>query len=169
MFSNRWAPMVIPFMAFMFVLPFRSIFSLMDWAVIGTGRVSTTFRNMLTWAGVMMPILFVAAHFGANWVAGSWCIGFPIVFLISMERIARALQVTLWLLLRPMRAPLLCSLASSVVVAVVLAPGGTFFPFAAQLAFGVVLGGVCYGLLMRRYARQDFDNARYLATRLLRR
>ncbi len=169
LFSNRWAPMIIPFMAFMFVLPLRSIFSLMDWAVIGTGRVSTTFRNMLTWAGVMMPILFVAAHFGANWVAGSWCIGFPIVFLISMERIARALQVSFWRLLRPMRAPLLCSLASAVVVAAVLAYCGTFFPFAAQLAIGVVLGGVCYGVLMRQYARQDFDNALYLAARLLRR
>lgn len=167
-FSNRWAPMVIPFMAFTLVLPFRSVFSLMDWAVIGTGRVSTTFRNMLTWAGVMMPILFVAAHFGANWVAGSWCVGFPIVFLLSMARIAGALQVGVWHLIKPMRAPLICSLVSAVVVEVALVQVRPFVQPAAQLALGMALGGGCYGLLMRRYARQDFDRAWDLAGRLLR-
>jgi teichuronic acid exporter len=166
-FGNRWAPTIIPFMAFMFVLPFRSLFSLMDWAVIGTGRVSTTLRNMLTWAGVMMPILFIAAHFGPNWLAGSWCVGFPIVFLISMNRIARALNVHLWQLLRPMRAPLIFALASAVVVEVTLVQVGTFLPLSLQLALGVVLGGVCYGLLMRQYARQHFDKVWHLAARLL--
>jgi teichuronic acid exporter len=167
-FSDRWAPMVIPFMAFMFMLPFRSVFALLDWAVIGTGRVSTTFRNTLTWAGVMMPLLFVAAHFGANWTAVSWCFGFPIVFLASMERIARAFHVGLGQLLRPMRAPLLCSLASAAVVEVTLAQLKPFLPLGAQLALGIILGGICYGLLMRQYARQDFDKAWNLAGRLLR-
>jgi teichuronic acid exporter len=167
-FGNRWAPTVIPFMAFMFVLPFRSVFSLLDWAVIGTGRVSTTLRNMLTWAAVMMPILFIAAHFGANWLAVSWCVGFPIVFILSMRRIARALQVRLGQILKPMRAPLICSLASAVVVEVALAHAAPFLPLAAQLALGVVLGGACYVLLMRQYARQDFDKAWYLAVRLVR-
>jgi teichuronic acid exporter len=167
-FGNRWAATIVPFMAFMLVLPFRSLFSLMDWAVIGTGRVSTTLRNMLTWAGVMMPILFIAAHFGANWLAVSWCLGFPVVFLISMQRVARALQVGPWELLRPMRAPLICALASAVVVEVALARTRHFLPLAAQLTFGVVLGAVGYGLLMRQYARQDFDKTWYLAARLLR-
>jgi len=36
------------------------------------------------------------------------------------------------------------------------------------LALGIILGGICYGLLMRQYARQDFDKAWNLAGRLLR-
>jgi hypothetical protein len=123
---------------------------------------------MLTWAGVMMPLVFVTAHFGINWTAGSWCVGFPIVFLASMERIARAFRVGLWQLLRPMRAPLLCSLASAIVVEVSLTQVKRFAPLAAQLAVGAILGGGCYGLLMRQYAREDFDKAWDLAGRLLR-
>jgi teichuronic acid exporter len=167
-FSNRWAPMVIPFMAFTFVLPFRSIFTLLDFAVVGTGRVSITFRNMQTWAVVMMPLLFLTAHFGINWTAGSWCVGFPVVFLLSMQRIARVFQARLWTLLRPMRAPVLCSLASAIVVELALTQLKPFLSLAAQLALGVILGGICYGLLMRHYARQHFDQAWTLAGRLLR-
>jgi len=166
--GERWAPMIVPFMAFTFMLPFRSVFTLLDSSVVGTGRISTTFRNMLTWAGVMMPLLFIAAHFGANWTAVSWCVGFPLVFLVSMVRIGRAFKSSLRGLLRPMRAPLLCSLASSIVVEAALAGLKPLAPLTVQLAAGLLLGGVCYGLLMRQYARDDFDTALNLLTRLLR-
>lgn len=167
-FSTRWDPMVIPFMAFAFALPFRSVFTLLDFAVVGTGRISVTFRNMQTWAAVMMPLLFVAAHFGVNWTAASWCVGFPLVFVLSMRRIARAFGVGLWLLLKPMRAPLLCSCASAVVVEVALMQLKGVTPLAVQLAAGMILGALCYGVLMRQYARAEFDKAWGLAGRLLR-
>jgi O-antigen/teichoic acid export membrane protein len=167
-FSNRWAPMVIPFMAFTFALPLRSVFTLLDFAVIGTGRISTTLRNMQIWAVIMMPLIFLTAHFGINWTAGSWCIGFPIVFLLSMGRIARVFQVSIWVLLKPMRAPLLCALASAFIAEVALVEAKSLFPLAAQLALGAIPGTVCYGLLMRRYARRDFDQAWALAGRLVR-
>lgn len=168
-FGSRWAPMIVPFMAFTFMLPFRSVFTLLDSAVVGTGRVSTTFRNMLTWAAIMMPLLFVTAHFGVVWAACSWCVGFPLVFLISMRRIARAFSVSLWDLLRPMRAPLLCSLASALVVEVAIVQVKAYVPLLAQLTVGGLLGGLCYALLMRQYARPHFDKAWNLAGRLLRR
>jgi teichuronic acid exporter len=167
-FSTRWDSMIIPFMAFAFALPFRSVFTMLDFAVVGTGRISVTFRNMQTWAAVMMPLLFVAAHFGVNWTAASWCAGFPLVFLLSMRRIARAFRVDPWLLLKPMRAPLLCSLASAVVVEVALLQLRPFAPLALQLAAGAILGALCYALLMRQYARAEFDKAWGLAGRLLR-
>lgn len=167
-FGHRWAPMIIPFMAFTFILPLRSVFSLLDFAVVGTGRISTTFRNMLTWAIIMMPLVFVAAHFGANWAAGSWCVGFPIVFLASMARIARAFSVRLRYLLLPIRAPLLCSLVSAVMVEIALTQLKSLMPLAAQLALGAALGGLCYGFLMRQYAREDSRRAWGLFMRLLR-
>jgi teichuronic acid exporter len=168
LFGSRWQPMVIPFMAFMFMLPFRSIYALLDSAVVGTGRVSTTFRNMLGWAAVMMPLLFVAAHFGADWTAASWCVGFPIVFLIAMRRIARAFRVSLWQLLRPARAPLLSSLVSAAVAQVAIMQVKPYVSLMVQLAVGLLIGSVCYGLAMWRYAQQHFASARNLAGRLIR-
>jgi teichuronic acid exporter len=167
-FGNRWAAMVIPCMAFTFMLPLRSIYTLLDSAVAGTGRISTTLRNMLTWAGVMTPLLFVAAHFGASWAAASWCLGFPIVFIVSMARMARAFKVRLRTLLKPMRAPLLGSLVSAVVVALAVAYVKSYLPPAPQLVIGVLLGAACYALLMRQYARPDFDRTIHLGRRLFR-
>lgn len=168
LFGDRWVPMILPFMAFTFMLPFRSVYALLEMAVVGTGRVSTTLRNMLTWAGIMVPLLFVTAHFGAAWTAASWCVGFPIVLFVAMRRIARVFRVSAWKLVDPMRAPLLSSLASAVVVQVALMMTKPYVSLVAQLAIGVVLGAACYGLLMRQCARPQFDRARNLAGRLLR-
>jgi teichuronic acid exporter len=168
LFGDRWTPMVLPFMAFTFMLPFRSVYALLDSAVVGTGQVSTTLRNMLTWAAVMMPLIFISAHFGADWTATSWCVGLPIVLLVAIRRIARVFRVTVWQLLKPMRAPLLASLASAVVTQVVILRVRSHTPLAAQLVIGASLGLLCYVLLMRQYARPHYQNACNLAGRLLR-
>ena len=168
LFGDRWAPMIVPFMAFTFMLPFRSLFALLDSAVVGTGRVSTTFSNMVTWAVIMMPLLFLSSHFGANWTAASWCVGFPAVFIISMWRIARAFGVHLRELLRPIAAPLVASLTSALVVQLVIMQTRAHMPLIAQLLIGATIGLVCYGLLIRQFARPHFDRARGLAGRFLR-
>jgi hypothetical protein len=68
-----------------------------------------------------------------------------------------------------MRAPLLCSLASALVVEVAIVQVKAYVPLLAQLTVGGLLGGLCYALLMRQYARPHFDKAWNLAGRLLRR
>jgi len=168
LFGSRWVPMVIPFMAFAFMLPFRSVYALLDFAMVGTGRVSKTFRNILTWAAIMMPLIFIAAHFGADWAAGSWCVGFQIVLLAAMWRFAGAFRVDLWRLLRPMRAPMLGSLASAIVVQVLIVTIKPYVPLVSQLAIGILLGSACYGLLLRYFARPHFDRAWDIVRRLFR-
>ena len=113
LFGVRWEKLVVPFMAFSFVLPFRSVYTLLDSAIVGTGRVSTTFKNMLTWSAIMIPLLLFSAHYGANAAACSWILGFPLVFWLSMRRISRAFTTDLRTLMRPLLAPVLFAAAAS--------------------------------------------------------
>lgn len=165
-FGARWAPMEFSFMAFAFVLPFRSIYVLLDSAIVGTGMVATTLANMWIWAIVMVPLIFVAAHFGANWVAVSWCVGFPFVLFAAVWRIARGFDASVWKLLSPVRAPMLSALVSAVVVQLVLV--NLHLPAVVKLAIGALLGSACYLLLMRQHARPHFDTVSHLARRVVR-
>lgn len=165
-FGARWIPMEVSFMAFSFVLPFRSIYVLLDSAIVGTGMIATTLGNMWIWAIVMSPLIFVAAHFGADWVAISWCAGFPVVLLAAMRRIARLFDVSVRKLLSPIRAPALSALASAALVQVTIAT--LHLPAIVSLTVGVCLGATCYLLLMMRHARPQFDTVRHLARRVVR-
>jgi teichuronic acid exporter len=163
----RWTNLVIPFMAFTFILPLRGIYALLDSAVVGTGRVATTFKNILTWSAIMLPLLFVAAHYGPNVAACAWIVGFPVVFWLSMRRIARAFGTRISLLLRPALAPLIWSAASCAIVELsVLLMQQRLIPV-AQLAAEVLIAGACYWVLMRHFARGQYEHILGLALRVV--
>ena len=149
LFGPRWAKLIIPFMAFSFVLPFRSIYTLLDSAIVGTGGVSTTFKNMLTWAAVMIPLLLFSARYGANAAACSWIVGFPLVFWFSMRRISRAFHADLRTLVRPILAPMLFAALACVLAQVTFLGTSDRLPAIAQLAIGAVAALGCYWALTR--------------------
>jgi hypothetical protein len=156
-------------MAFTCILPLRSVYTLLDSAIVGAGHIPTTFKNMITWAAIMIPLLSIGARFGANAAALTWVIGFPIVFGFATWRIARAFKTGVPLLLRPMLRPALCAAASCVVVEIVQLQMKQYGYPAAQLAFEIAIGGACYWAFMRQYARAQYDLAMGLTRRLLRR
>lgn len=167
LFGARWASLVLPFMAFTFVLPLRSVYTLLDSAVVGTGRVSTTFRNMLTWAAVMVPLLLVAAPFGANAAAGAWIVGFPLVFWFSMRRIAGVFAIGTHALLRPIAAPLIWTAATGVIAELSALLLRRHLVPAALLAVEVTIAAACYWALMRSFARPQYDQVLRLALRVM--
>jgi O-antigen/teichoic acid export membrane protein len=162
----QWKSLVIPFMAFTFILPLRSLYTLLDSAVVGTGRVSTTFRNMLTWTAVMIPLLLIAARFGANAAAAAWVIGFPPVFWVSMRRIARVFGTEMAVLLAPVARPVLCAIVSCVVVVSSEIALRERFPPIVVLAVQSVCATAAYLLAMRCLARPQYTQTLALIWRL---
>lgn len=167
LFGARWASLVLPFMAFTLVLPLRSVYTLLDSAVVGTGRVSTTFRNMLTWAAVMVPLLLVATHFGVKGAAGAWIIGFPLVFWLSMRRIARVFAIGTRVLLRPLAAPLIWTAASGIIVELAALLLRHHLAPLAQLVVEGAIAAACYWVLLRHFARPQYDQVLHLALRVM--
>jgi O-antigen/teichoic acid export membrane protein len=164
--GSQWKNLVLPFMAFTFILPLRSLYTLLDSAVVGTGRVSTTFRNMLTWTVVMIPLLLFTARFGANGAAAAWVVGFPPVFWISMRRIAKVFGTDMSALLAPVVKPLLCAILSCVAVAAAeFALRNRLLPIPV-LVIQCVAATAAYVLAMRLFARPQYDQTLELLWRL---
>lgn len=175
LFGARWASLVVPFMAFTCILPLRSVYALLDSAIVGTGRVSTTLKNMLTWSAIMIPLMLIVgygcAHFAgkfvANAIALTWVGGFPAVFWFATRRIATAFNTEVRLLLRPIFPPALCAAASCILVELTHLEFGHHLLPVAQLTLEIFLGGACYWALMRQYARAQYDVVFGLTRRLL--
>ncbi len=173
-FGQRWVPLVVPFCAFCFILPLRSIYALLDSSVMGTGRTSTTFKNMIVWAVVMMPLLLIGVLVGfhgsaVNGAAIAWIIGFPIVFLTAMRRIARAFGTKLRALLQPMLVPAACAGFSCIAVEAAQLSLSMKINALAAVGFQMFVGGTCYLLTIRQFGRDHYDQILELLTRLLRR
>jgi teichuronic acid exporter len=165
-FGPRWSALVFPFTAFTIMLPLRAVYTLLDTAVVGTGGMSTTFRNMVVWAAIMMPSLAVGAFYGANATALAWCLAFPWVFLSSMIRIAKRFKTSARTLLRPLLFPAACSAASCVAM---LATGlllAHIWRVGLLCAEGTV-GAVCYLLTMRKFSRPQHDLVAKLVLQVL--
>jgi O-antigen/teichoic acid export membrane protein len=174
LFGARWSAVVIPFCAFCLILPLRGVYALLESSVIGTGRTSTTFKNMLTWAVVMMPFLFIGVtmRFYGTAVYGAaiaWIVGFPLVFLTTMRRIARAFGTRVSVLLQPMWIPAACSLISCIAVEVVKLSLSPTFNALSQLGSQAFVGGVCYLITMRQFGGSHYRQFLELLMRLLRR
>jgi O-antigen/teichoic acid export membrane protein len=176
-FGARWASLVVPFMAFTCILPLRSVYALLDSAILGTGRVSTTFKNMLTWSAIMIPLMLIVGYFSvriggsalANAIALSWVAGFPVVFWFATRRIASSFNTDVRGLLRPILPPALCAGGSCILVEIAHLELSRYMHPIAQLVVEMMLGGASYWLLMRHYARAQYDVVFGLTRRLLRR
>lgn len=161
-FGERWAALVFPFTAFCLVLPLRAIYTLLDAAVIGTGSTSTTLKNMMVWAAVMMPLIYVGAHFGANATALAWVLGIPIVFVSAIRRVACRFHCDIARFFRPLLLPALCAAASCACVELVLILLRGYQLPLISIAAGGGGGVACYVALMRRFARPSYDQIMHL-------
>jgi teichuronic acid exporter len=173
-FGHRWASLVVPFCAFCFILPLRSIYALLDSPVAGTGRTSTTFKNMISWAAIMMPLLLIGITVGfhgmaVNGAAIAWIIGFPIVFLTAMRRIAKAFGTKVSVLLQPMLLPAVCASISCVGVETIQLSLSARFNAPILLGSEMLIGGILYLVAIRQFGRDSYDQLFEMLKRLLRR
>jgi teichuronic acid exporter len=166
-FGPRWSALVFPFTAFTLLLPLRTVYALLSTAVIGTGNSSVTFKNMIVWASIMMPVLLLGSMYGPRAVAVAWVVGFPLVFLSAMRRISRCFGITLRELLRPLLMPAVCTAATAVVVEVLTLSLGSLLPPFVLLAIQIVLAAGLYWVLMVRFGRSQYDQTTQLAWQLL--
>jgi teichuronic acid exporter len=166
-FGPRWSALVFPFTAFTLILPLRTVYALVEAAVMGTGNTSTTFKNMIIWASVMMPLLLLGAFFGARGEAVAWVIGFPLVFVSAMHRISRRFGATLRDVLRPLLAPAACAACTAAVIEIVAVFLGPMLPALVLLAIEITLAAGLYLLLMIRFGRSHYEQVTGLALQLL--
>jgi len=167
LFGQRWTALVVPFAAFAIMLPLRGIYTILDWSVVGTGGMSTSFKNMTTWAAIMMPALTIGAFHGPNATAVAWAVAFPLVFLVSMMRISKKFNARLLRLLQPLLVPAAGAAGSCLVVLAIGIPLQHRLPPLGLLCIEAVVGAGCYWAAIRRYGRSQHDLIKSLVLGLL--
>jgi teichuronic acid exporter len=166
-FGPRWVALVFPFTAFTVLLPLRTVYALLSSAVVGTGNTSTTFKNMIVWALIMIPVLSIGAIFGPRGVAVAWVVGFPLVFVSAMRRISQRFGVTLRELLQSLLKPAICTAVTAATVEVFALSFNSMLPSIVLLGIQILMAAGLYWLLMVRFARSQYDQAMQLGWQLL--
>jgi hypothetical protein len=110
--------------------------------------------------------LLVAARYGANAAACSWVVGFPVVFLLSMHRIARAFAVELRLLLKPMAIPILCA-AIACALAELTGLAVASIPALVRLVLEAAIAAAAYWALARQLAPVQYRQVTQMLMRLI--
>lgn len=167
-FGARWGKLVVPFLAFTAILPLRGLYTLLNSSVIGTGRTGTTFKNTLTWAVIMMPLMALGVLKGADGVALSWTVGFPLVFYLGLRGITNAFATRVSTLLQPVLMPALCAGASALAADSLLWIGPHLLDRPAMVVCQCALGTLCYWLLLRTFGYAQYSQAIDIGRRLIR-
>ena len=144
-------------------MPLRVIASVASPVVTAIGRPDVSLKCIL-WAATCVPVLMIiGVHWGLLGVAGAWALGYPIAFVGGSRLVAKTLGTTLWVILRPLVSPLLCS---AIMVAAVLLADQTVLaglPALVRLGLSVLSGVVAYGAAMWTLARAQFQDVKAFA------
>lgn len=165
-FGTRWANLVIPFLAFTAILPLRTVYSLVNAALIGTGRTGLTLKNTFTWAAILIPFMLVGTLAGPDGVALSWTVAFPLVFYVATRQIARAFSIRVTIIWHPMLVPAACAGISALIGEGVLIVLSTHVTPALILACQCTFAGVSYLLLLRQLSPAQYTQTLSLLRRI---
>lgn len=168
LFGTRWLKLVIPFAAFASILPLRAIYSLSNSALVGTGRTGISFKNTLTWLAFLLPLMLIGATKGADGVAFSWAVSFPIAFYFAMRRTAKVFGATASTLLKPTVRPAICAITSAFIAEGTLFALSHHSPPLIILACQGAASAVSYPVLLRHLSRSQYEKTLSVVRRVAR-
>ena len=156
-FGSRWLKLVAPFAAFASVLPLRTIYSLLNSSLIGTGRTGLTLKNTLTWLAFLSPAVLLGVTKGADGVAIGWASAFPFVFFIAMRRTSKVFSVPLTALLKPLLKPAICAGLSAFAAEAILLAMTNHAPPIIILTVQGTAAMICYPALLRFVGQPQYE------------
>ncbi len=165
--GDTWVPTTTLIMLFCATLPLRAVWTLLARTAVGIGRPDISFSNQLLWLVIVLPAIVWGATVGIEAVAIGWAATFPLLFAIASQRIAKALEIPLGAILRPIVAP---AIAGASMVAMVFAAAhlvGGRLPSPVLLLLEVVLGAATYVGTLWLVGRKVFYETVDVAMRLL--
>jgi O-antigen/teichoic acid export membrane protein len=91
--GGKWQVAAIPLQLLTLVMPIRMISNLFSPALMGLGYANVHFRNVLLASLIMPVVIWAGSHWGITGVCLGWIIGFPLVFVVNMLRVLKALEI----------------------------------------------------------------------------
>lgn len=152
--GDKWIGAILPLQILAVIMPIRMISTIVPPVLWGLGDPKISAGNFAIAAAIMVPAFLVGAQGGPVGLAISWAAAYPIVFVITIYRVAKVVGSRLRDLLGEMVKPILCAtgMYASVVVSepVLVDSAGTFVTLLQQ----IIVGAVAYASLIYIIHRQ---------------
>jgi O-antigen/teichoic acid export membrane protein len=146
LFGDKWLP-AIPVMQILVLSAAVSSLSILTQHVLVASGYAAASTRVTVVAAIVLPVVFyLAARFsGTLAVAGVWLLTQPVLTLVSLSNVRRAVQLPIRSYLMNLRAPVVCS---ALMAGVVVAAGRMFpsMPPIAKLSALCAAGAIAYML-----------------------
>jgi O-antigen/teichoic acid export membrane protein len=144
-FGPKWAGAVVPMQLFSFAMPLRALQNLSTPVVHAVGRPDLSFIFTVCAMAVIIPLLFFGVmNFGVAGAAGSWAIGYPLVFALSVWLYTKPLSLRPIEVWRLLARPAVCGIVmTGLVLATVYGVLGSAYSW-QQLSAGIAVGALSY-------------------------
>jgi O-antigen/teichoic acid export membrane protein len=142
--GTKWTEAVLPMQILTLIMPFRAVVGFLPSVTDAIGKPEIGFSNALL-ACIVMPIAFlIGAQWGIKGVALVWLLVYPIVLAINMQRMVRALDLSLRKIIVGIRPALLSAAGMYVSVAALRHFVGAKLDIHSALFIEIVCGGLAY-------------------------
>jgi O-antigen/teichoic acid export membrane protein len=109
--GEKWSAIVVPFQVLCLIMPVKALSPILPPAVFAIGKPVVNLFNMVFTFVVMAAAFLVGVQYGVVGLCLAWVVVYPVVFLISTRRCARAIGLRLVDVLREIWFPFLASAA----------------------------------------------------------
>lgn len=141
--GEKWSATVLPIQLIAIVAPLRMIAATFATASIGMGRAGLDFINNLHSAIVMPAAFFIGTLWGVNGLAAAWLFAVPLLFVLNVPRMARAVSIRLTDIVLAIRGPVTAGVF--MLLAVTIARSGLApLPGIAKLLVLIGVGAITY-------------------------
>lgn len=163
--GDKWSDIILPMQLLSLMLPLKAVASVLPPALYGTGQPFVSVVNLLISLVILVVALLVGAPYGIIGMCLAWVVSYPLIFVVTTARTARAVGSTLQELLGECAFPLAASLVmagATVGTGILLAA----LPYPTLRLLAEVLVGIAvYLALVALFNRAVFNEALALARR----
>jgi len=156
--GHKWEPVIAPLQILSLVIPIRMISNLINPMLLGVGRPDTQLFNIIVLSSVLPLGFLLGSRWGIIGVSLVWATVFPLAFLLNMSRAVRALEISLYDVVRQMIAPMAAAMIMYITVFFIIIGLPDINPI-PRLISCIIAGALVYTALVVVFAKNTFQEA----------
>lgn len=163
--GDKWLPIVVPMQLLSLMLPLKAVASVLPPALYGTGQPGVGVINLVISLIVLVVALLLGVPYGIVGLSLAWVCAYPIIFLITTTRTARALSIRPSEVFGECVFPFIAAAVMGAAVLALEASLPTAWGPMVRFLIGVLTCAATYGALVLTFKRSLIQEAMGLLRR----
>lgn len=107
--GEKWKLIILPMQIVLVTIPLRMVVNLMWPLARGLGHSAVVMNHMAISLFIVATVVLLVTPYGINWIAASWIVTTPILFVLAVLMLRSRIEITLTMLLNLMFRPIFIS------------------------------------------------------------